>query len=341
LVGCGLSSSSTSEKKAVKDVRPILGLAPKWTGPSFVEVLRSDSTTVAKTMPIVGDGRSWLRASLAKPCELDLLPAVWHAEVDPRSAVDCFSLESHPLDLLDKDQNVRPQGKYSRLNFENSRLRTWRKLGPGFYLALGRAVRRLLARFARSGLYRKPLGFYVAQLMRKPKVSCPLPSSSETTMEVSSGLVLNRLPLGVLEVIALGAKAGVSPASSVFVGGSSRSEPSSTAVTGMESSSGGESSCPQVVLVFSSRTLASNLFGFPPSPASDLGFTGDLAPYSASVFKFTPLGTLQIPKTFSAPPSLVGAAILGERSPLPVVVCKLFQCYYRRAKKLREEQSLK
>jgi len=112
-VGCGLGSSSTSEKKAVKDVRPILGLAPKWTGPSFAELLRSDSTTAAKTMPIVGDGRSWLRASLAKPCKLDLLQAVWHAEADPRSAVDCFSLESHSLDLLDKDQNVRSQGKYS------------------------------------------------------------------------------------------------------------------------------------------------------------------------------------------------------------------------------------
>jgi hypothetical protein len=150
-VGGGLGSSSTSEKKVVEDVRPTLGLAPKWTGPSFVEVLRSDSTTVAKTMPIVGDGRSWLRASLATPCELDLLPAV-----------DCFSLESHPLDLLDKDQIVRPQGKYSRLNFENSRLRTWRKLGPGFYLALGRAVRGVLIRFAGSGLIRKPLGFGVA-----------------------------------------------------------------------------------------------------------------------------------------------------------------------------------
>lgn len=115
-----LGSSSTSEKKAVKDVRPILGLAPKWTRPSFAEVLRSDSTTATKTMPIVGDGRSWLRASLAKPCELDLLPAVRHAEVDPRSAVDCFSLESHPLDLLDKDHNGRPQGKYSRLNFEST-----------------------------------------------------------------------------------------------------------------------------------------------------------------------------------------------------------------------------
>jgi hypothetical protein len=112
-VGCGLSSSSTSEKKVVKDGRPTLGLAPKWTGPSFVEVLRSDSTTVVKALPMVGGGRSWLRASLAEPCEFDLLPAVWHAEADPRSAVDCFSLESHPLDLLEKDQHVRPQGKYS------------------------------------------------------------------------------------------------------------------------------------------------------------------------------------------------------------------------------------
>jgi hypothetical protein len=131
-VGGGPGSSSTSEKKAVKDVRPTLGLAPKWTGSSFAEVLRSDSTTVAKTIPIVGDGRSWLRASLAAHCELDLFPAVWHAEAGTRSAVDCFSLESHPLDLLDKDRFVRPQGKHSRLNFENSRLRMWRKLGPIF-----------------------------------------------------------------------------------------------------------------------------------------------------------------------------------------------------------------
>jgi hypothetical protein len=60
-------------------------------------------------------------------------------------------------------------------------------------------------------------------------------------------LVLNRLPPGGLEVIALGAKEGASPASSVFVGGS-RSEPSSAAVTGtvtgMESCFGGESISP-------------------------------------------------------------------------------------------------
>jgi hypothetical protein len=98
-----------------------------------------------------------------------------------------------------------------------------------------------------------------------------------------------------------------------------------------------------VVPVFSSQTPASNLFAFSPSLASDLGFSTDPAPYSAFVFKFTPLEMLQIPKIFSAPPSLAGTAILGEklRSPLPLVVCKPFQCYYRRVKKLREGHSLK
>jgi hypothetical protein len=265
-MGGGLGSSSSLEKKAVEDVRPTLSLAPKWTGRSFAEVLRSDSTTVVKTMPIVGDGRSWLRASLATPCKLDLLPVVRHAEAVPRSAVDCSSLEAHPLDLLDKDQSVRPQGMYSRLNLENSRLRTWRKLGPGFYLALGRAVRRILTRFAGSGLFRKLLGFRVARHKRKPIVSCSPPSSPETSTEVSSRFVLNRLPPGGLEVTALGAKEGASPASSAFVG-ISRPEPSSAAdtgtVSGTEVSSGGESSRSQVFPAVSSRTPASNMFGFP------------------------------------------------------------------------------
>jgi hypothetical protein len=55
------------------------------------------------------------------------------------------------------------------------------------------------------------------------------------------------------------------------------------------------------------------------------------------------LGTLQIPKPYFAPLFLAGAAVLGEklRSPLPMVVSKPFQCYYRRAKKLREGQSVK
>jgi hypothetical protein len=71
-----------------------------------------------------------------------------------------------------------------------------------------------------------------------------------------------------------------------------------------------------------------------------LGFPGDPTSFS---FKFTPLGKLQIPKPLFALPSLAGAAILGEklRSPLPVVTSKPFQCYYRRAKKLREGHSVK
>jgi hypothetical protein len=340
--GGGLVSSSTSEKKTVEDVRPTLGLAPKWTALSFAEILRSVPTTVAKTMPIVGDGRSWLRVSLATPCELDLLPAVQHAETVPRSAVDCFSLEHNTLDLLDKDQLVRPQGKYSGLNFKNSRLRTWRKLGPGFYLALGRAVRRVLTRFAGSGLFRKSLGFRVARLKRKPNISCPPPTSPKTTTEVSSGLVLNRIPTGGLEDTALGAKKGASPGSTGFVGVSPRPEPSSVAdtgsISGTESPSKGESSRSQVFPAVYGRTPASNLFGFPPSPAPDLGF-----PAVTASFKFSPLGKLQIPKSLSVTPSLAGADILGEklRSPLPVVVSKPFQGYYRRAKKLREKHSVK
>jgi hypothetical protein len=55
------------------------------------------------------------------------------------------------------------------------------------------------------------------------------------------------------------------------------------------------------------------------------------------------LGKLQTPTPISAPPSPVGAAILGEklRSPLPVVVSKPFHCYYRRVKNLREGHSVK
>jgi hypothetical protein len=90
----------------------------------------------------------------------------------------------------------------------------------------------------------------------------------------------------------------------------------------------------------SSQTPASNLFNFPPPPALNLTFPADPAPFS---FKFTPLGKLQTPKPLSAALSLAGAAILGEklRSPLPVVVSKPFQCYYRREKNLREGHSVK
>jgi hypothetical protein len=64
----------------------------------------------------------------------------------------------------------------------------------------------------------------------------------------------------------------------------------------------------------SSQTPAFNLFGYPPSPTPDLGFPTDFASVS---FKFTPLGKLLIPKPLAAPPSLAGAANLGEKLLLP------------------------
>jgi hypothetical protein len=288
-VGSGSGSSSSSEKKEVKVVQPSMGLAPKWTGPFFVEVLRSVPAIAAKELSIVGGGRSRSRASLPEPCELDLLPMEWRAESVQRSAVDCFSVESHQLNLLDKDRPLRPLGKKrpscSNLNIERSRLRTWRKLGTGFFLALGRAVRNLLDRFARSGLSRKSSSFCVARLMPKAKVSRPSSSPSETTSKVSSGLILVRSPPRGLEVAASVATEGAGPAISVFVGGSIRSEPSSSAVTGTTSfmpPTGGEWS--NVHTVLSSQTpaskessegmgmVSSGSFGFchPPPPAPEL-----------------------------------------------------------------------
>jgi hypothetical protein len=61
------------------------------------------------------------------------------------------------------------------------------------------------------------------------------------------------------------------------------------------------------------------------------------------VFKVSPLRPLQIPQPRFAPLSLAGAAMLGEklRFSLPVVVSKPFQRYCRRAKVLKEGQSVK
>jgi hypothetical protein len=224
-------------------------------GPSFAEVLRSVPAIAAKELSIVGGGRSRSRASLPEPCELDLLPTVWYAESVQRTTVDCFSLESHQLNLLDKDRFLCPQGKKrpscSNLKIERSRLRTWRKMGSGFFLALGRAVRNLLDRFAGSGLSHKSSGFRVGRLMSKAKVFRPSSSPPKTTSKVSSGLILVRPPPGGLEVAASVATEGAGPAISVSVGGSIRSEPSLSAVTGTTSfmpSTGGESSNVHMVL---------------------------------------------------------------------------------------------
>lgn len=76
------------------------------------------------------------------------------------------------------------------------------KLGIGFFLALGQAIRNLLDCFAGSGLSCKSSGFRVARLMPKAKTSRPSSSPPETTSKVSSGLILVRSPPGGLEVVA-------------------------------------------------------------------------------------------------------------------------------------------
>jgi hypothetical protein len=187
---------------------------------------------------------------------------VRHADVEPRSVVDCFSLESLPLELLGKDRHLRPKGKKllsrSNLNFENlkseySRTCTWNKLGSRFYVALGRAVRKLLDRFFGLGMGRKHLGFHVAPFWPKPKVARPSKSLSETTLEWSFGMFLVRSPLGGLVGNALVATKGAGPASSA--------------------------------------SPTSKKFGFPPSPAPELTFLAAPPPARPPdpVFKFSPL----------------------------------------------------
>jgi len=154
-VGRELASSCMSDKVDGEVEGSVLGLAPKWTGPSFVEVLRLGSVTVVKEMFFMEGRRSSLRDSLVEPCALDLISAVRFAEEDQRSAVDCTSLEYPPLDLLDKDQPRSPLGKkpLTRPNskFKILNLRRWSKLVFGFNLVMGRALRNLLGWFAGLG----------------------------------------------------------------------------------------------------------------------------------------------------------------------------------------------
>jgi len=102
-------------------------------------VLRSNPITAVKKVSNLGVLPSRLRDSLAESC--DFLPVGRFAEEDQRMAVDCYSLESPPLDPLDKVQNHRPLGKKSlpssNLNFKFSNLRTWKQLVISFKLAMG------------------------------------------------------------------------------------------------------------------------------------------------------------------------------------------------------------
>jgi hypothetical protein len=109
-------------KNEGKKEEPKLGLAPYWKGPSFVEVLRSGSSS------IVGGSRSRLFHASAEPCDLDLLPSVRQAEEELRTAVDCFSLEAPQHVLMGIDRPFCPSGKKSlahpNLNFKISKRRT-------------------------------------------------------------------------------------------------------------------------------------------------------------------------------------------------------------------------
>jgi hypothetical protein len=144
-----------------------------------------------------------LSAASTEPCVLDFLPSVRHAEDDLRMAVDCFSLESPPLELLDKDQLICPLGKkllsHSNLKFDFSKRRTWRMLGNGSNLALGQAVRNILDHFVGTGLGRKRLGFRLARFLPKLLTSCPSKIMPEMSLEISFRIPLVRPSSGGLE----------------------------------------------------------------------------------------------------------------------------------------------
>jgi hypothetical protein len=125
-----------------------------------------------------------------EPCALDLLSAVRFVDEILRSAVDCSTLESPRVDMLDKDQPHRPLGKKSfqrsNLKFEISNLRTCSKLVIGFNMVMGQAARKLLGRIARSGMGRKRTGLRLGRFLPKSKVSW----LSEMSPKISSGVFL-------------------------------------------------------------------------------------------------------------------------------------------------------
>jgi hypothetical protein len=171
IIDSGSGSPTGLVKNEGKKEEPKLGLAPYWKGPSFVEVLRSGSSS------IVGGSRSWLFHVSSEPCDLDLLPSVRQAEEELRTAVDCFSLEAPQPILMGIDRPFCPPGKKSlahpNLNFKISKRRTWSKLVIASNLSLGRVVRELLARFVGTSLGHRS-GFCLARLFPKPVLSRPL-----------------------------------------------------------------------------------------------------------------------------------------------------------------------
>jgi hypothetical protein len=125
-VGCGSGSSFLAEKKGGKEEGPRLGMVLNRTGPSFAEVVRSDSGLDATVMPIVGGfpssyaevvrskpfRHSRLWASLVEPCAIEILSAVRSIECEVLiSAMDCLVLEIPLLDPMEKEKLLRPLGK--------------------------------------------------------------------------------------------------------------------------------------------------------------------------------------------------------------------------------------
>jgi hypothetical protein len=212
----GAGSPYVSVNNEGKEEEAKMGMFPCWKGPSFVEVLRSGS------LPFVGGRHSRLSAMLAETCVLDFLPSVRHAKDDLRTAVDCFSLESPPLELLNKYRLICPLGKkllsHSNLKFEFSKRLTWRKLGIRSNLALGRAVRNILDCFVGTGLGRKRSGFRLARFLLKLLASRPLKIMPEMSLEISSGISLVRPPSGGWEDTSLDTIEGVGMSSSGLLG---------------------------------------------------------------------------------------------------------------------------
>lgn len=204
---CEAKSSYVSVNNEGKEEEAKMRMFPCWKGPSFVEVLRSG------LVPFVGGSHSRLSAASAEPCVLDFLPSVRHAEDNLRTAVNCFSLESPPLELFDKDRLICPLGKkllsHLNLKFKFSKRRTWRKLGNGSNLALGRVERNVLDRFVGIGLGRKCSGFWLARFLRKLLASRLSRIMSEISPEISSRIPLVRPSYGGLEDASLDTIEGV------------------------------------------------------------------------------------------------------------------------------------
>jgi hypothetical protein len=190
-VGCGLGYSSAKDGK---EEGSRSGLAPFWTGPSFVEVLRSDLVSAVKSLTIMGGRHSRRRASPVEPCALDLLPVVRFVNDNPWSAVDCSTLESPTVDLLDKDQPHRLLGKKplrrSNLKFKISNLRTWSKLVIGFNMVMGQATRKFLGRITRFDQGSKHTGLQLGHFLPKSKVSRLSRLLPKMSPEISSGVFL-------------------------------------------------------------------------------------------------------------------------------------------------------